>query len=72
MTPGEIVIDSALLLLAIWLTFFPMFDATKRGENAWPWILGGFLAGPLSGLAYLTTRRARRMAAARNGGPFGT
>jgi hypothetical protein len=58
-----------LLALAVWLTFWPVFDATKKQRDAWPWILGGLLLGPLSGLAYLTSNRARRMVAERNGEP---
>ncbi|MGZ6826496.1 MAG: hypothetical protein ACXVGH_06860 [Mycobacteriales bacterium] len=56
----------ALLLLAVWLTFFPMLDATKRDVPPWPWIVGGLVAGPLSGLVYLMVRRSLRMVAERD------
>lgn len=49
------------------LTFYPMFDASKHDENAGPWILGGLLTGPLSGVVYLMVRRSRRLVAERNG-----
>jgi hypothetical protein len=57
----------ALVLIGGALTVFPMLDATKRGQEPWPWILGGLLAGPLSGVVYLMVRRARRMVADRHG-----
>ncbi len=56
-------------LVAAWLTFFPMFDATKRERDPWPWIFGGFVAGPVSGIVYLCKLRAERMVAERNGEP---
>lgn len=52
-------------LATAWLTFFPMFDATKRDLRVWPWILGGFAAGPVSGIVYLAKLRAERMVAER-------
>ncbi|MGZ4644363.1 MAG: hypothetical protein ACXVX8_19765 [Blastococcus sp.] len=55
-----------LLLLAVGLTFFPMVDATKQGLPPWPWIVGGLVAGPLSGLVYLMVRRSLRMVAERD------
>lgn len=51
----------ALGLLAILLTFFPMFDATKRDRSAWPWIVGGFVFGPFAGIVYLALRPSFRI-----------
>lgn len=59
-----------LLGLAVWLTFFPMVDATKRGRSSWPWIIGGILAGPLSGIAYLASRGALVATSQRHGEPL--
>jgi len=53
----------------VFLTFGPMFDAPRRGRSAWPWIIGGLLLGPVSGVAYYASRRGVRMAAERNGDP---
>ena len=63
----EYVVGGTLIVLAIWLTVWPMFDATRRGTGAWPWIVGGLLFGPLAGIAYLVSRRAQRMVAERTG-----
>jgi hypothetical protein len=63
----EDVLAVGLLALCVWLTFRPMFDATKHDRSAWPWIIGGLLTGPVSGLVYLTSNRAQRMAAERHG-----
>ena len=50
----------------VFLTFGPMFDAPRRGGNAWTWIVAGLLLGPLSGIAYYSSRRGVRLAARRN------
>jgi hypothetical protein len=51
----------------VFLTFGPMFDAPRRGDNGWTWIVAGILLGPLSGVAYYASRRGVRHAARRNG-----
>lgn len=61
------VVVIALGIAAAWLTFFPMFDATKRERDPWPWIFAGFVTGPVSGIVYLAKLRAERMVAERNG-----
>jgi hypothetical protein len=48
------------------LTFGPMFDAPRRGDGGWTWIIAGLLLGPLSGVAYYTSRHGLRLAARRN------
>jgi hypothetical protein len=48
--------------LVVFLTFGPMFDSSRRGENTWTWVVAGLLLGPLSGVAYYTARRGVRLA----------
>jgi hypothetical protein len=55
-----------LLVLAVVLTLVPIVDASRQRRDARPWILAGLLFGPLSGVAYLMTRRTIRMAAERS------
>lgn len=56
----------------VFLTFGPMFDAPRRGDSGWTWIVAGLLLGPLSGVAYYGSRRGMRLAARRNGDLDGT
>jgi hypothetical protein len=65
-----LIVAIPLGALAVWLTFYPMFDAPRRGQSAWPWIFGGWVAGPLSGLVYLMTRRGLAAATHRNAEPL--
>ncbi len=55
-----------VVALGAFLTLGPMFDAPRRGDSAWTWIVAGILLGPLSGVAYYASRRGMRLAAARN------
>lgn len=48
--------------LVVFLTFGPMFDSSRRGESTWTWIVAGLLLGPLSGVAYYSSRRGVRLA----------
>jgi len=48
--------------LVVFLTFGPMFDSSRRGGSTWTWIIAGLLLGPLSGVAYYTSRRGVRFA----------
>jgi hypothetical protein len=48
--------------LVVFLTFGPMFDSSRRGESTWTWIIAGMLLGPLSGVAYYSSRHGIRTA----------
>jgi hypothetical protein len=61
-----VIVWAAGTLAILFLTFGPMFDAPRRGRDPWTWIIAGLLLGPLSGIAYYTSRRGVRMAAERN------
>jgi hypothetical protein len=62
-----LVVWAVAIVAILFLTFGPMFDAPRRDQNAWPWVIAGLLLGPLSGVAYYASRRGVRMAAERNG-----
>jgi hypothetical protein len=65
-TAEVIFVEVVALIAAAWLIFGPMFDAPRRGESAWPWIVGGLLVGPLSGFFYYSRRHSLRAVARRN------